>query len=126
MSAGIKETGELLQFCIVFGQSVVKATKDKKVSIFEGIGLVKDLLSGAQAFAGINDIPAELSDLSGVEAAQLLAVVRENLPEFDDGKLQERIDAAQRFAPHLVTFVQEMRGIDPGDVEANTEEAEPA
>lgn len=109
--AGIKETTELLRFGLVFGSHLAGATKDRKVSIFEGLALAKDLLGSGEALAGIGDVIDELKDLDGVESAVLIDIASTEFPFDSNATQQARVDSVKRFIPHLVTFIQEQRGV---------------
>lgn len=78
MAKGIQETKEVLAFALTFGSSLGKALKDGKINLADLPSFVLPLTKLPLALGGINEVPAEIKDLSEEEKKELLAYVADN------------------------------------------------
>ncbi len=113
-----KETAELLIFALKFGEHLKDATADRKVSLKEAFTLGADLLGAGEALSGIGTIPEELSHITGSGTAELVGIVGQAFPFASNEDLARKVESAQRFIPHLVVFIQELRGVPADDIMA--------
>lgn len=73
--AGIKETKELVEFGLVLSKSLKSALADGSVG-FGDLGELYAIVTAASpALSGIEQVPAELSDISAAEFEELEALV---------------------------------------------------
>jgi len=73
--AGIKETKELVEFAITFGNAIAQATKDGKFNFSDISLFIPVAIKAPTAFTGISDVDEELEDLSEDELHELHSVV---------------------------------------------------
>ncbi len=85
---GVKETKELISLGIALEKAVVAAKADGKIDINDLPLLLAVLPKLQPAIDGIDQIPAELKDLSAPEAADVVAYVMAELA-IGEGKAKE-------------------------------------
>jgi len=77
MKLGTKETKEMLLFLLGLGNALGRSLEDGKITIGDLTNLASPILDSAEAFAGSNEIPAELADLDFEEREDLLKYAKE-------------------------------------------------
>ena len=80
---GIKDLKELVVFMAVMGNAVDQATKDGFQAADIGL-VVPAFMKAPEAFAGIENVPAEFKDLDDAEKDEIVKAVKENLDLADD------------------------------------------
>jgi len=104
---GIKETGDLVIFLAAAVTAAMAAAKDG-LTIGDLVVLVPLLDEGAKAFAGIDQVPKELSDLSAEEMTELSMLVTSRLT-FTSGKVNAAIPATLSMLPGLLALIKALR-----------------
>lgn len=77
--AGIQETKDALAFAAAIGNATGVVLQDGKFDLFEVTAYIGALTKFPAAIEGAEGIPAELQDLTGEEAAELLAFLQNEL-----------------------------------------------
>jgi len=96
---GIENVKELLAFGFSIGKAIIKAKEDGKVDTTDVIHLIAPIQAMIPAIDDIDELPAELSDLSEEEAEELLEHGSRLLGEvFDKEVLVMKIEAGIKFA----------------------------
>jgi len=106
--ADIKEVKELVVFAARLGNSIDKSISDGKVSVTDIQYLFDPLFVAGQAFNGFAEIPAELADLDDQEAAELVAVIENELDIAND-VAEGLAEDGLALAIAIVQFVNKIR-----------------
>jgi len=105
--AGIKETKELVAFSMALVKTAVEVAADGKVGLSDLVTLVGALKDAPDALVGIDQIPAELSDLSPEEVTELVAFIKEKFDLADDeleAKIELGFDVAASVASAILKW----------------------
>jgi len=116
---GIKETKEVLACVLDFSEGIaVSLDNDGEIGWEDAINFVGALKSIPSAFAGISEVPAELSDLTPEEIEELVTYVVE---EFDipQDTAEERIERALKIGLEIYDYVQDLISDFDKEVEEN-------
>jgi hypothetical protein len=100
----IVQTKELVHFGLSAGVAVAKALEDGKLSVIDVIKFLPVLKAAKEAFQGLDQIPAELGDLSDVEKAELVDMVKADFDLADD-KVEAMIEAGFEVALNVLQIV---------------------
>lgn len=117
MATKLKELGELAQFMAQIMTSIDAKLSDNKLSLTEGISLTLEILpTVSAAFAGIKNIPAELSTATIDDLNQLSASVATNLSFRNEKNEQIAIKAVNMaiYAADLIFTLRNKPTIVPG------------
>lgn len=90
---GTKELKDLLDFALVGVEAGVKMAADGKFDMADLVQVWPVVQAAPAAFAGIDQLPAELKDLDSAEAAELVAHIVAKLA-VDDAKAVAIVDAS--------------------------------
>lgn len=101
---GIKELKEVVKFIIELGEAIDLALADKKFEVAEISLLIAPLMQVGPAFEGLDKLGDEIKDLSEVEAAELVAYVKEELDITSD-KVEFMIEKALELGVMIYSFV---------------------
>lgn len=106
---GIKELKEAVVFIGLLATAIDKSTKDG-LSYDDAPTFLPVMMQAPQAFAGVDEIPAEFKDLDDAERKEIVVAIKDNLDLEDD--VAENV-AEQAFATVLdiVAVVQRVRGL---------------
>lgn len=78
--AGLKETKEVIIFTAKLGNAIGKSLADGKITFTDAANFIDPLMKLPAAFAGIENVPAELSDMNEADRQELIQVAKD---EFD-------------------------------------------
>lgn len=122
MSLGIENLKKLVKAGLQFGENVTKATADKKVSLFEAIGLLPEVFSFIGVVKTWKDVKAELDDLDEPETKEIEDFVEEefNVP---NAKVKTFVQHAIMQVVSLHALVEEFKHINDPVVEDINPEA---
>jgi len=81
----IKETKELAIFVCRLGNAVDASLADGKIGLTDATNLLGPFMAAGPAFAGIDKLPSELSDMDPLEAQELKACIAAELDLRNDG-----------------------------------------
>lgn len=87
-------TTELQKFVAFLGEfipQIESVTADKRITLWEGVGLAPALIQGSRLFLNLRQIGEELRDLDNTEKNELIAQIK-NLPAFSSKNSQEVIE----------------------------------
>lgn len=104
---GINESKDLVRFGLLCGKAAAKALEDGKISIFDLRHLVPLLQPLAHAIDGIEQVPAEIRDLSPEEFQELLQTISDEF-ELRDERLEEQIQAALTVAKNIAQLAKSL------------------
>lgn len=81
--AGIKETKELVGWVCSLGNAIGSSLEDGKIGMSDLFKFIGVMNSSNSAFAGVDRVPAELTDLDEVEKAELIDFINKefNIPQ---------------------------------------------
>jgi hypothetical protein len=103
-----KNTKEMLKFVIGLAESMEKAMADGKMS-FDDVGyLVTALMDAGPAFGEINQIPAEVRDLTTTEAQDVRNYVASELDLTND-KVEGVVEAGLDVCVQLTRLIAALR-----------------
>lgn len=94
---GTKELKDVLALALAMVKVGRGALADGKVGLEDLAGLLQVLPKVQGAIEGLTEVPAELKDLDGAEAAELAAFVMAEL-SVDDAKAKEVVEASLKAA----------------------------
>lgn len=77
MSLGVSNIKQLLKVGLNLASKAAKALEDKKISFFEGVGLLPDVFAAIGVAKTWSDVQAELNDLTEEEKAEIAAYVKD-------------------------------------------------
>jgi hypothetical protein len=102
--SGIKETKDVLKFAISLGEAIDLSLADGKFGIEDLGNMIAPMVSAGEAFAGIDQVKAELSDLDQAERDELVQYAKDELQLSNEG-LEQKIEAALKMAADIHKFV---------------------
>ncbi len=106
----IKETKELLDLVFVAGLAFKNANSDGQINAADLGHLVPVFVAAGPAFEKIDQVPAEVGDLSQPEAEELLAYAQVKVPQIvDRPKLVNIVNAALGVGVSLVKLVAALK-----------------
>lgn len=88
---GIKETKELLEFGFALQKGIVASLEDKKISLTDFPNFMPAIVKSTSAFGGIQQVKAEMLDLSDEEKKELIEFARDKF-DLDDDDLEKLIE----------------------------------
>ena len=106
--SGIKEISEVVKFVCALGNAIGEAAKDGQVSLGDAAGLIPLLYKLPSAVDGIDQIPAEVKDLSEDEMAELAQLVKDEL-DLPQDKIEGAIEDAVGIAIQLYALVVKLK-----------------
>jgi hypothetical protein len=106
--ANIKETKELVSFGLSAGVAIAKALEDGKFGVIDVIKFLPVLKAAKEAFQGVDQIPAELLDLSDIEKDELVQMVKSDF-DLPDDKVEAMIEAGFEVALSVLQIVTSLK-----------------
>lgn len=105
---GIEKLKELVKAGLGFGQKVSSDLEDKKISLWEALGLIPNLFSIVGVVKSWADIKAEVDDLSTEERKELEDYV---ISEFDipNDKVELFIEHSLSLVVSLIALAEEFK-----------------
>lgn len=79
IALGIEETKDVLIFGIDLANAAIEALSDGKLTIGDFPLFIKPIIGLPKALSGIDQVPAELADLSAIEKDEIKTIVQEKL-----------------------------------------------
>lgn len=76
---GISETEDVIKFAVAFANAILRSFEDGKISLMDLPYYFNVALKLPSALTGINNVPAEIADLTMSELQQLADIVVEEL-----------------------------------------------
>jgi len=105
---GIKETKELSKFVIRLVEALDKSMADSKIDFLDASYFISAMMSSAEAFNGINEIPSEIGDLDEFEIQDLYAYAKSEL-QLHNENLEEIIEASLEIGLKVLSLRQLMK-----------------
>lgn len=105
--AGIQQTKEMVAFAMALLQAGIDAAKDGKVGVSDMVALFAALKEAPVALSGVDEIPAEMKDLTEQELHELVDFVKLkfDLPNDQiEAKIELAFDVAMAFVKASINW----------------------
>lgn len=106
--AGINELKEVVAFGVSLGNALGKALEDGKITLTDAGLVVDPLLKAVPAFNGLEQVPAELADLTDEEKAELLQFVSEAF-DIPQEKTEALVERGLKIAVDVIGFISALK-----------------
>ena len=106
--AGVKELKDVVKFVCVLASGVAEAAADGKPTLGDVAHVMPVLYALPAAAEGLDEVPAELKDLSGDELAELSETVKEAL-ELPSEKVEEAVEEIVDCALKLYSVIAKLK-----------------
>jgi hypothetical protein len=105
--AGIEQSKDMLKFVISLGNTLGKTLEDGKIGLTEIPQFLSPMLLAPSAISGAAEIPAEFSDLTDEEKAELVEFVKS---EFDlpQDKIEAAVEDGLKLVADIHRFVKKL------------------
>jgi len=107
MGYGIKESKELVKLGLSVGNALGKSMADGQVSLSDAIYVLAVLKDAPAAFVGVEQVPAELQDLSDEEYAELVAFAKEQL-DIPQDSIESSVELALEIGLKVVQLASQL------------------